>query len=97
MNHPMSPDELKAIIRQVLREEQVIFREAIREELKDVGLVLGDKDDNREAMKDFQFLRSVREKFEGTASKVGGAVIIAVVGGFVLILWEGFKFVTRQS
>lgn len=95
--HSMSPEELKAIIRQCFREEQETIREAIREELKDAGLVLGDKDDNREAMKDFQFLRSVREKFESTSSKIGGAIIIALVGGFVLIVWEGFKWATRQS
>lgn len=94
---PMSPEELKAIVRQCLREEQAIFRAAIREELRDVGLILGDPHENRDVAKDFQFLRSIREKFESTSSKVGGAIIMAVVGAVLLVLWEGFKFVTRQA
>ena len=96
MTQPMSPEQLKAIVRQVFREEQEIFREAIREELREAGLILGDKEDNRAAARDFQFLRSLRERFESTSSKVGGAVIMAFVGGLLLIVWEGFKLVTRQ-
>lgn len=89
--HPMTPDELKKIIRQVFREEQEIFREAIREELKDAGLFIGDKEDNRAVAKDFQFLRSWREKFDGASSRVGGAVILALVGGAMWLIAEAVK------
>ena len=54
MTQPMSPEQLKAIVRQVFREEQEIFREAIREELREAGLILGDKEDNRAAARDFE-------------------------------------------
>ena len=72
-SHTMTPEELKAIIRQCFREEQETIREAIREELKDAGLTLGDKEDNRAAAEDFRFLRSIRIKFESASAKVGGA------------------------
>lgn len=94
--HTMTPDELKAIIRQCFREEQATIREAIREELKDAGLSLGDKEDNKAAADDFRFLRSIRVKFESASAKVGGAVILAVVGGFVWLVVEAGKMFWAQ-
>jgi len=95
-SHTMTPDELKAIIRQCFREEQETIREAVREELKDAGLTLGDKEDNRAAAEDFRFLRSIRIKFESASAKVGGAVILAVVGGFVWLVVEAGKMFWAQ-
>lgn len=95
-SHAMTPEELKAIIRQCFREEQATIREAIREELKDAGLSLGDKEDNKAAADDFRFLRSIRIKFEGAAAKVGGAIILAFVGGFVWLIVEAGKLLWAQ-
>lgn len=84
-NHTMTPDELKAII-----------REAIREELKDAGLSLGDKEDNKAAADDFRFLRSIRVKFESASARIGGAIILAIFGGFVWLVVEGGKLLWQQ-
>ena len=95
-SHIITPDELKAIIRQCFREEQATIREAIREELKDAGLTLGNEANNMAASEDFRFLRRTRMKFESASAKVGGAVILAVVGGFVWLVVEGGKLLWQQ-
>lgn len=95
-SHLMTSDELKQIIRQCFREEQETIREAVREELKDAGLVLGDKDDNMAAAEDFRFLRRTRQKFEGVSAKVGGAVVLAIVGGTLWLVVEGGKLLWGQ-
>lgn len=98
--HLMTSDELKAIIRQCFREcfreEQETIRAAIREELKDAGLVLGDKDDNMAASEDFRFLRRTRVKFESASTKIGSTIILALVGGLIYLVVEGGKLLWGQ-
>ena len=82
------PDPVITMSREELRE---IIREAVREELHDVGLRT-DSPESREATReDLRFSRQLRKTVEGAASKVGLAIIMAIVGGVMLALWEGLK------
>lgn len=77
---PLSGEQLKQIV-----------REAVREELRAAGLRLDDADHMDEARADFMFLRKVRQAFNGAASKIGGAVILAVVGGMIWLVTAGVQ------
>jgi len=76
----------------ISREElRQIVREAVREAFDDVGLQVEDKDDIREARKDFDFIRSLRRNLTGIASKVGMAIVLSIVGGLITLLTFGLK------
>lgn len=65
---------------------------AIRAELKEsIGLRLDNDQYQIAAAADFQFVRRVRLWFESAASKIGGAVIMLVVGGVFSLLAYGAK------
>ncbi|WP_157038033.1 MULTISPECIES: hypothetical protein [Chelativorans] len=44
-----------------------------------------------EAREDFRFLRRLRLAMDGATSKVGGAVLLAIVSGVLWLLWIGFQ------
>jgi len=76
----MTSDELEKLIRR-----------AVRDELSDAGLRLDDAKLQDEAREDFRFLRRLRQAVNGAASKVGGAVLLAIVSGVLWLLWTGFQ------
>lgn len=83
MNHPvehLSRDDLKALM-----------REAVREELFAIGLRADEQEHIEAARRDFTFLRRCREAVEGLAAKVGWFVIMTVMGGLLFALWSGVK------
>jgi hypothetical protein len=64
---------------------------AVRQELRDAGLrVDGDANQNS-ADADFKFLRKIRLWFDGASSKIGGAIIMVVVGGILSLFVYGAK------
>lgn len=81
---PLSEDQLDKLIQRAVRH-------AVRDELRAAGLRIDDEDHVDEARADFMFLRKVRQAFNGAASKVGGAVILAFVGGVVWLLTAGVQ------
>lgn len=66
------------------------IRAAMREELADAGLRLDDANHQDEAREDFRFLRRLRQTWDGTSNKVGGAVLTAVIGVAFIIFGSGF-------
>ncbi len=62
---------------------------AIRTELKDAGIRVDGQSNQDAAAADFHFLRKIRLWFEGTSSKVGGALILTIVGGFTWLFVIG--------
>jgi hypothetical protein len=62
---------------------------AIRAELKDAGLRLDGDANQVAASADFAFVRKFRLMFEGASSKIGGAIILAVVSGIVWLIVIG--------
>jgi len=78
--------ELVSIIDEALRRSMA---PAIRAELKDAGLRLDGDINQVAATADFMFLRRMRTMFEGASSKIGGAIILAVVSGLVWLLVIG--------
>ena len=68
------------------------LRTVLREEFGDVGLSMEGPDHIVEARRDFMFLRSLRKGVNGTASKIGWVVILAIVGIIALNFKDGISF-----
>lgn len=66
-----------------------IIRAAVREEFSAAGMRVDAPADVDEARRDFMFLRRLRGWVDGTASKIGGAIILAVVSGIVWLIVVG--------
>jgi hypothetical protein len=82
------------VTRAELRE---LIREAVRDELREVGLRTDDANHAEAVRDDLRFARRMRKSVEATASKIGMLVITAVAGGAMLALWEGLKFLQRPT
>jgi|GEM_PF-1215285 hypothetical protein len=71
--------------------EQVAqIRAAFREELADAGLRLDDASYQDQAREDFRFLRGLRHLKDGVASKIGNAIITALIVVCFAIIGSGF-------
>jgi len=66
------------------------LRMVIREEWADAGLRLDGAAHQDEAREDFRFLRRLRLTWDGTAKKVGGAVLTAIIAVALIIFGSGF-------
>lgn len=82
-----------------MTEDEIVatIRAAVRAEFSAAGLRVDDSDDQDEAREDFRFLRKVRQGVNGASSKIGGAVILALVSGLLWLLWNGFQLVTGKG
>lgn len=68
-----------------------LIRKAVRKELSAAGIRLDDPEQEDQAREDFRFLRRLRTSIDGATSKVGGAVILAMVSGALWLLWLGVQ------
>ena len=68
------------------------LRMVLREEFGDVGLRIDGPDHIDEARRDFVFLRSFRRGASGLASKIGWAVILAILGAVMWLVNSGLTF-----
>jgi hypothetical protein len=66
-----------------------VIRAAVREEFNAAGMRVDAPADVDEARRDFMFLRRLRGWVDGTASKVGGAIVLAIVSGVVWLIVAG--------
>jgi hypothetical protein len=64
---------------------------SVKRAFHDAGLSLTEEDHVMEARKDFLFLRSIRQRLDGAANKIGMFVILAIVSGMIGLVWNGFK------
>ncbi|MBS7699140.1 MULTISPECIES: hypothetical protein [unclassified Chelatococcus] len=76
----ISKDELRAIV-----------QEAVKDALHDMGLRADEPAHIDEAREDFRFIRRLRKAVDSTASKIGTAIILALVGGLITLLTLGFR------
>lgn len=74
-----------------MQQIEAVVRRAIREEFAEAGLRLDGPDHVDFARRDFMFVRSLRLAVNGVASKIGAAILIACIGGFVWLLQLGFN------
>lgn len=81
----ISRDELRQLI-----------REAVREELAAVGMRLDDADQQEAVRDDLRFARKMRKSVEGAASRIGMAILAALIGGMLFAMWEGFKLIGKS-
>lgn len=65
------------------------IRSAVREELADAGLRLDGADHQDDARRDFMFIRSLRKAVNGTAAKVGWAIIAALISAVFWLVNSG--------
>ncbi|MBX3583657.1 MAG: hypothetical protein KF810_17360 [Rhizobiaceae bacterium] len=67
-----------------------LVRTSLRKELfSTVGLRLDDQEDQDEAREDFRLLRKIRRCLDGASSKIGGAIIMALVSGLLWLIYLG--------
>jgi hypothetical protein len=66
------------------------IRAAFREELAAAGLRIDEPKDQDQAREDFRFLRRLRLIWDAAVSKVGSAVLTAIVGVLFIIIGAGF-------
>lgn len=86
MTHVLSAEQLEQIVRKAVRDEFAAF-----------GLRLDTPDHQDEAGEDFRFLRRLRLTYAGTTSKIGGAVVLAIVSGVLWLIWAGAQaFLTQK-
>ncbi|MDF2994698.1 MAG: hypothetical protein K0R27_335 [Xanthobacteraceae bacterium] len=86
-------DEIReSVVVSISRSElEAMLERAVVNGLADAGLFIEDSEDRKEARADFTFVRRMRRAFDGAASKIGGAVLLAVAGGFFYLLSLGAK------
>lgn len=72
-----------------LRQIEAVVRLAVREELNDAGLRVDGMEHQAEAREDFRFIRRLRKRVDGAASKVGMAVILAITSGIIWLVVQG--------
>lgn len=80
----LSPAELEEMIGRV-----------VRNELMHAGVYVEDAKGREESRADFGFLRRVRRAYDSMVSKIGAAVVLALVGGLVWLIVQGAKVWTR--
>ena len=83
MNDELSPAQVRQL--------EDIVRLALREALADAGLRLDGGDQQDQAREDFRFIRRLRLLIDGTASKIGYAIIAAFIGGGIWIFTQGLN------
>jgi len=76
----ITKDELRALV-----------KEAVKDAFDDIGLRADEPEQVDEAREDFRFIRRLRKAVDGTASAVGMAIILAVVGGCITLLSLGAR------
>lgn len=72
-------------------EQMEQLRDVFREELADAGLRIDGPEHVDDARRDFMFLRSLRKGVNGTASKIGWAVIAAILAGAIWLFTNGLN------
>ena len=95
----LTPEQLTEIVRSAVREQLTqIVRSAVQEEMADSGLRLDGEIHQDAAKEDFRFLRNLRKTWDGAVSKIGNAVLIAVVAVVGTIFGLGFwAWISRGS
>lgn len=72
-------------------EQMAQLRDLFRDELADAGLRIDGPEHVDLAREDFRFLRRLRTGMQGTASKVGWAVILAILGAAIWLFTNGIN------
>ena len=95
----LTPEQLTEIVRSAVQEQLTqIVRSAVQEEMADSGLRLDGEIHQDAAKEDFRFLRNLRETWDGAVSKIGNAVLVAVVAIVGTIFGLGFwAWISRGS
>ena len=73
-----------------IQQIESVVRRAIRDEFADAGLRLDDQAHQDEAREDFRFVRRLRKSWDGTVTKIGNSVLIAVIAIAGVIVSLGF-------
>ncbi len=88
----MTAEEIKAVIHEVLAEQNKSHDEVV---LKTIAAILTsfgiDEEDRKEVRADFVHLRKWRKSVEQAQSYTFKTIITVIVGGFLGVIWLGIK------
>ncbi len=92
----MSPEEIKAVVQEVLAEQRILTANDVDHVaiatmatiLKSFGL---DEEERLEIKADFSHLRRWRKSVEQTQTYAFKTIVTVLVGGFLGMVWLGFK------
>ena len=75
-------------------EFKMLIKDSIREEFAACGLLATSAQERVEAQEDFSFIRKFRKLFDSLAYKVGGAIVLGIVGliGSLILAGLSAKF-----
>ena len=73
-----------------LAQLETVIRKAVREEFAVAGLRLDEAEHQDAAKEDFRFLRRLRLNWDGAVSKIGNAVLLAIIAVGGTIIGLGF-------
>lgn len=73
-----------------------VFREALYEHHELVGMPIETPDDRTKLREDALWLRTMRLRFDRIASRIGYAVLTAIIGGLLAVFVAGFKIKIGQ-
>lgn len=74
-----------------------LIRASVRAEFAAIGLRVDDPEDQDEAREDMRLIRRLRKGFDGIASKIGGAIILALVSGLLWLIYLGTHAVLGKA
>ncbi len=97
----MQPDEIKAVVAEVLAEQQRIHADTIDDVvLRTVINMLTsfgfEEDERKELKKDFVHLRKWRMSVESAEGLTVKVIVGTIVSGFVAAVWLGFKLLVGK-
>lgn len=75
-----------------LKQIEAVVRLSVREELNDAGLRVDGAEHQDEAREDFRFIRRLRKRVDGAASKVGMTVLLAIISALIWLVVQGANF-----
>lgn len=92
----MTPDEIKAVVREVLAEQRTANRADLDDAaVKTVATILLsfgiEEDDRKEVRADFEHLRKWRKSVEQAQSLTFKAIVTVIISGVIGAFWLGFK------
>lgn len=79
------------------QELENLISKAVRREFSNAGLRIDEDEHQDAAREDFRFLRKFRQAFDGASGKVGGFVLISILGGIAWLIGLGVSAFLGKS
>jgi hypothetical protein len=84
----LTQNELEELVTDIAEDAA---EKAVRKVFKEIGIVVTNDDKIEETRRNFDRLRRWCSMIDGAAASIGRVFITVVMGGFLLLLWVGFR------